>query len=272
VFWCGRSSWGSHWLGSGAEGLLSRLEDVDLALILPEGLSHDDEVSPQNWFEIGAVVGGLGTARTFLVASDVDEGVATWAKLPSLSLSPQEDSAEKIQAAASQVLSQLLSLEQRSEVQPEFYSCFLSYAQADEKFVWRLAADLQNVGISCWLDRADMPIGGQVSQELHRGLAGQDKVLLVLSENSVGSRWVQEELRRVTELEDLRRRDILFPVGIDESVFASARPWVRELVDERHIGNFTGWANDTAYRQSLRRLVRDLTFSAAGSSSSPTAG
>jgi len=257
---------------SGAEALLSRLNNVDLAVILPAGLFHDEHVSPQNWFEIGAVVGGLGAARTVIVTSDPDDGVAAWTKLPSLSLSPQEDKAEMIQAAASQVLSQLLALDQRSEVQPEFYSCFLSYAQADEEFVWRLASDLQNVGISCWLDRADMPIGGQISQELHRGLAGQDKVLLVLSENSVDSGWVQEELRRVTDLESLRRRDILFPIGIDDFAFATTRASIRELRGKRQIANFTGWTNDAVYRLSLRRLVRDLTFGATDSTSSVTAG
>jgi hypothetical protein len=256
----------------GARGLLSRLDDVDLAVILPAGLSTGQEASPQEWFEIGAVVGGLGAMRTFLVTPDADEGAAAWTKLPSLPLSPQEDNAEKIRAAASRIRSQLLALEPRSEVQPAFYSCFLSYAGADREFAHRLASDLQDVGISCWLDRVDVPAGASISEDLYRKLARHDKILLVLSESSVGRRWVREELRKAIELERERRQDVLFPVGIDDTIFTLATPWVQELIGERYIGNFTQWTEGSVYRQSLRRLVRDLTFSAAHGTSSVTAG
>ena len=168
------------------------------------------------------------------------------------------------------IRSQLTAFEPRSEDQPGFYSCFLSYASADDKFVRRLVSDLRSAGIPCWLDRNDMPIGGHISQELHRGLAGQDKVLLVLSKNSIGSPWVQKELQQATELERERRRDVLFPIRIDDSVFASPNSWVRELVGERHIGDFTNWDDDADYRRSLRRLTRDLTFGAAHGTSSVT--
>jgi hypothetical protein len=257
--------------GSGAERLLARLHDVDLAVILPVDLSSGREVSPQEWLEIGAVVGSLGVSRTFLVTPDADYGAAAWMKLPSLSLSPQENNVEKINAAASRIRSQLLTLEPRSEVQLEFYSCFLRYADADIEFAFRLASDLQDVGIACWLDRAYSPFSGNISEDLHRKLADQDKLLLVLSENSVGSSWVKEELRQVTELEGERRQDIVVPIGIDNSVFASASSLVRELLGERPIRNFTSWADENTYRQSLRRLVRDLTFSAAHGGSSVTA-
>ena len=202
--------------GGGVKELLSRLDDVDLAVILPAGLFQGQGPSSQEWFEIGTVVGGLGAERTFLVATDADEGPADWTKLPFLSLSPQEDETEKISAAAWKIRTQLMALEPRSGVQPAFFSCFLSYANADQEFARRLAADLGNVGISCWLDRADTSVGSQISQELYRGLAGQDKVLLVLSESSVDSSWVREESRQATELEHERQRDILFPIRIDD--------------------------------------------------------
>ena len=77
--------------GGGAEGLLSLLKDVELAVILPANLPRGQKASAQEWFEIGTVVGSLGASRTFLVAPNAEEGTAAaWMKLPSLPLSLRE--------------------------------------------------------------------------------------------------------------------------------------------------------------------------------------
>jgi hypothetical protein len=255
-------------IGGGAQGLLSRLNEIDLAVIIPNSKYLD--MTPQQWFEIGAVVGGLGPARTLLVTSDSIGGMAAWAKLPSLSLSPNEGDAEKIRSAASRISSQLFGLEPRSEMQPEAYSCILSYADADSEFAFRLASDLQDSGIACWLDRADISVSVGDSDELRRKLAGQDKLLLILSEHSVNSKWVEEELRQALELESERRRGILVPVVIDDSLQTSANPRMFELFYTR-VSYFTTWSDEKNYRYSLRRLVKDLTFSAVNDASPPDA-
>ena len=73
-------------------------------------------------------------------------------------------------------------------------SIFLSHNSADKAFVRRLAGDLENQGISCWLDEAEIRVGESLIEKIRSGLDGSDYVAAVLSPSSVGSPWVQREL------------------------------------------------------------------------------
>jgi hypothetical protein len=240
---------------STTERLLSQLKDVDVALVLPS-----DVVAGLEWFEIGAVVGALGAERTIIVSTENNAQL----KLPTLIFRPEEDSAEVVRNAAAMVRSLLPITESRGKTQPAFYSCFLSYSHADSDFVGRLYQDLQDAGISCWLDSTDIRIGAPWRQELHHRLAGHDKVLLILSQHSMASNWVRTEFRLATELESQRNRAVLFPIRIDNSIFTTSQAWTADLLRNHQIGDFTRWDDEARYRQSLRRLVQDLTISAAG--------
>jgi hypothetical protein len=253
--------------GGGTGRLLSRLDEVDLALVLPGGAERQAG-PPREWFEIGTIVGALGIDRTFVVTPHAIPGLGDLASLPVLFVDRQSGT-HALRKVASTVRERLAILEPHVQTQPAYYSCFISYAGADKGFVERLYPDLQDAGISCWLDSTDIPVGGNWEQELHRGVAGQDKVLLVLSRHSMKSRWVQTELRLATQLEQERRHPVLFPIRTDDTVLGFDSAWARALVRNRHIGDFTGWDDEDKYRRSLRQLVRDLTISAAGAGTAP---
>lgn len=244
--------------GGGVERLLTRLADVDLALILPS----DNELASE-WFEIGAVAGALGAERTMLVVPEGPSGLGMQTKLPVLRLRLTGNQVAEARFAAAEALTRLLAMDQRSQARPGFYSCFLSYVAEDADFVARLYADLQDAGIPCWFDRADIRPGEFWRQDLTRAIAGQDKVLVVLSRNSLRSRWVEREIARAAQLEDDRNRAILFPIRLDDAVFDEESGWARELAQQRQIGDFTRWRDEASYRSALRRLVRNLTISVA---------
>ena len=83
----------------------------------------------------------------------------------------------------------------------EFYSCFISYSSKDQEFAERLHADLQAKGVRCWFAPEDMKVGGSWDR-LDESIRLHDKLLVVLSANSMGSEWVKTEIRRaVTEKE-----------------------------------------------------------------------
>jgi hypothetical protein len=88
----------------------------------------------------------------------------------------------------------------------------------------------------------------------------RDKLLVVLSANSIKSDWVEEEVE--TALEEERnsenRRTILFPIRIDDAVFQTQRAWARKLQRERNIGDLTDWKDHDAYSKAFERLLRDL--------------
>jgi hypothetical protein len=73
----------------------------------------------------------------------------------------------------------------------QFYSCFISYRAKgeDEEFAKRLYADLQDRGVRCWFDKHDLPIGAKIWDAIDEAIKLRDKLLLILSENSIQSDW-----------------------------------------------------------------------------------
>jgi hypothetical protein len=140
----------------------------------------------------------------------------------------------------------------------QFYSVFISYSSKDQDFAERLHADLQNKGVRCWFAPHDMPIGAKIIDAIDEAIRHRDKVLLILSENSVASDWVEGEVTRSLDEERERKQVVLFPVRIDDTVMETNKPWTRLLRGQRNIGNFTCWKDHDAYQKVLERLLRDL--------------
>jgi hypothetical protein len=81
---------------------------------------------------------------------------------------------------------------------------FISYAREDRVFAERLAKDLQARGTRVWLDLWEMRVGDSLIQKINQGIEESDYLIVVLSPDSVRSRWVQEELSAglIRQLED----------------------------------------------------------------------
>jgi len=76
----------------------------------------------------------------------------------------------------------------------DYYSCFISYSSKDQEFVERLYADLQSRGVRCWFAPEDLKIGDKIRDRIDQSIRVHDKLLLVLSEHSVNSSWVEFEV------------------------------------------------------------------------------
>src|SRR5215470_8055485 len=73
----------------------------------------------------------------------------------------------------------------------QYDSLFISYASRDHAFAERLYADLQNNGVRCWYAPEDMKIGDEFRSRIDASIHLYDRLLLILSEHSLKSRWVQ---------------------------------------------------------------------------------
>lgn len=140
----------------------------------------------------------------------------------------------------------------------EYYSCFISYSSKDQDFAQQLYADLQNKGVRCWFAPEDMKVGDKIRQRLDQSIRIHDKLLLILSENSIGSDWVGDEVESAYEEERKRGKTVLFPVRIDDAVMDTDQAWAAKLRRSRHIGDFTNWKDHNAYNKAFDRLLRDL--------------
>jgi hypothetical protein len=140
----------------------------------------------------------------------------------------------------------------------EFYSCFISYSSRDQAFAQRLHADLQAKKLRCWFAPEDLKIGDRFQERIEESIRLFDKVMIVLSENSVESRWVEREVNAALEREDRENRTLLFPIRIDEAIMSAPQPWAAGIRRSRHIGDFCQWETHSAYVKALDRLLRDL--------------
>jgi hypothetical protein len=140
----------------------------------------------------------------------------------------------------------------------QFYSCFISYSSKDQLFADRLHADLQTAGVRCWFAPHDLPIGAKTWDAIDKAITVQDKLLVILSEASIGSDWVEDEVDKAYAEERDRKTIVLFPVRIDDVVMRTPKPWARKLRDQRNIGDFRQWESPAVYSQRLARLLRDL--------------
>ena len=140
----------------------------------------------------------------------------------------------------------------------EFYSCFISYSSKDSIFVERLYTDLQNQGVRCWFGPEDLKIGDKIRDRIHESIQHSDKLLLILSENSVDSDWVEQEVEAALEEERQLKRTILFPIRLDDSVRDCRKAWVADIRRTRIIGNFVQWKSFEGYQKAFEKLLRDL--------------
>ena len=140
----------------------------------------------------------------------------------------------------------------------QYFSCFISYSHRDEEFAQRLHADLQNKGVRCWFAHHDLPIGGQILDEIDAAIRLRDKVLIVLSEQSINSDWVEDEVKTAFEEERKRKQTVLFPIRLDDSIMETKEAWAAKLRADRHIGDFRRWKSHDQYQKTLERVLRDL--------------
>ena len=154
----------------------------------------------------------------------------------------------------------------------EFYSCFISYSTKDQEFAERLHADLQAKGVRCWFAPEEMKGGHKLHEQIDEAIRLHDKLLLILSEHSMSSPWVETEIANAREREKREDKQLLFPITLVP--FEAIKQWklfdadmgidsAREI-REYFIPDFSNWKDHDSYQTAFQRLVKDLKAGAGG--------
>jgi uncharacterized protein YjbI with pentapeptide repeats len=137
----------------------------------------------------------------------------------------------------------------------------ITYCAADREFAERLYDDLQGENVRCWLSEGN-PDGGETPVEMSTRI--QDKLLLVLSENSINADWARDEVGAALRKEQEQREKhgahigILYVLSIDEAMAESSAPWAAAVERDRHVVDFRDWRAATVYRLAFRSLLTHL--------------
>jgi hypothetical protein len=135
---------------------------------------------------------------------------------------------------------------------------FISYSHGDAAFVDQLETQLNKKGIRFWRDIHDMK-AGRIETQIDRAVRQNPTVLLVLSENSLSSDWVEHEVRLARQLEKDTDRDVLCPIALDDSWKDSKWPKrIMEQIMEYNILDFSAWEDDVKFEGMFRKLIDGL--------------
>lgn len=148
----------------------------------------------------------------------------------------------------------------------QFYTCFISYSHKDREFVKRLVADLEDNGVRCWCAEKHIQAGKKLHHQIDEAIQPYDKLLLILSEHSMISPWVETEIREARKRERKEGRQMFFPISVTS--YESIKNWVlfnsdegRDLareIREYSIPDFSNWKNHDDYHTAFNGLLRDL--------------
>jgi hypothetical protein len=136
----------------------------------------------------------------------------------------------------------------------EFYSCFISYSTKDQEFAERLHGDLQHKNVRCWFAPHDVQGGKKLHEQIDKAIRVHEKVLLILSAESMSSEWVKTEIAKARKRDVREKKQVLFPVRL--VAFEAIRDWecfdadsgkdsAREI-REYFIPDFSEWKNNDA--------------------------
>jgi uncharacterized protein YjbI with pentapeptide repeats len=139
-----------------------------------------------------------------------------------------------------------------------FHSCFISYNNKDQDFAQRMHDELQDNGVRCWFAPEDMKIGDEFRKAIGLQIRLREKLLIILSENSIHSEWVGDEVEKAVAEEKEQGTLKLFPIQLDNAVFEARDDWAEKIRLRRHIGDFSNWQDEASYHKSFERLLRDL--------------
>lgn len=148
----------------------------------------------------------------------------------------------------------------------EFYSCFISYSHKDEDFAKRLHSRMRDEHLRVWFAPEDMRAGRKVHEQIEEAIRYYDKLLLVLSEDSMDSQWVETEIYHARQREIKEKRRVLFPIRLVD--FETIRDWTcfdadtgRDMareIREYYVPDFSNWKDHDAFEEAFDRLLRDL--------------
>jgi hypothetical protein len=141
----------------------------------------------------------------------------------------------------------------------QYPSCVISYSSWNLEIAKRINAYLRAQGVVCFFDRDDLKTGERYRDRIDRAIRDYDKLLVVLTEHSIASEWVEAEVEAALDRERKDGRSVLLPVNLDNAVLDTEVAWASFIRRTRHICDFTGWKDPDSFDANLKRLLIDLT-------------
>lgn len=93
---------------------------------------------------------------------------------------------------------------------------FLSHSSKDKDFVRRLANDLKSNNVPVWFDEWELQVGDSLNQKISDGISESGWLAVVISINSINSKWVEKELNAAFTTELEKKQVFVLPIVIED--------------------------------------------------------
>ena len=100
---------------------------------------------------------------------------------------------------------------------------------------------------------------GPIEKQLDRAIRMNETVLLILSQNSTNSDWVEYETSKARELEKDIGRYVICPIALDDSW--KQAPWPNVLMNQikkYNILDFSEWRDEEKFQKQYAKLLKGL--------------
>lgn len=148
-----------------------------------------------------------------------------------------------------------------SEITAQYYSCFILYSIEDKLFAQKLHKDLQNEGVRCWLTPDNKKTEDKVKDLINEVNTEEDKLLVILSNNSIDNKWMITEIENLLAEERQRNQSILMPLKINGDLTSEDKLRFHKILSEKHISDFTNWEKPVEYFNAFNELLENLKVS-----------
>jgi hypothetical protein len=120
--------------------------------------------------------------------------------------------------------------------------------------------------VRCWFAPHDIQGGKKIHEQIDNAIRIYDRLLLILSDHSMASRWVKTEIAYAREKETKQKCQVLFPIGLVP--YEKIQPWKlfdADLGDDSaseirkyFIPDFSNWKNHDSYQKAFEKLLKDF--------------
>lgn len=155
-----------------------------------------------------------------------------------------------------------------------FSSCFISHSSKDQEFAQKLAARLRRERVPVWYAPEDILPGEKIYDQVKKAIGTFDRLLVVLSEHSMKSNWVQTELSSALARETEEGARVLFPVAL--ASIDTIRAWecvdpdtgidIAKVLRSYHIPDFSSWADPISFEEQITKVTKALEGNRPGGS------
>lgn len=140
----------------------------------------------------------------------------------------------------------------------KYYSCFITYSGKDEEFAQKLYEDLKDHGIRCWLAPEKLLRRDRNHSVIRSAVNLHDKLIMILSGNSISSGWVEKEYDHAVEKEMRSGKTVLVPLTLDDALESTEQPWAAKMRRSRCSADFSMWRDSETYREVFGYLLDEL--------------